>query len=186
MLSIHSYEEGETHEIPQSRIRMAGVSFEVIDKYKDAVYRAALTVTGNFADAEDILQDVFLQYYQSHPAFTAPAQEKAWLLRCAINKSHNLMRSQWHLKRVDVDLTLLPEEAQENGGSEVLACVLRLPERYRTVIYLHYYENYTIAEIARILGCTDAAAAKRLSRGRVKLRAALERIGIHGTGGSRV
>ncbi len=169
MLSTQE-ESGGIRDISQRHIRMSGVSFEVVDKYKDAVYRAALTVTGNFADAEDIMQEVFLQYFQAHPAFASPAHEKAWLLRCAINAGRNLRRSMWRHPRVDVDVTEIAAEPENPRGSEVLAAVLRLPERYRTVIYLHYYENYTPSEIARMTNSTEPAIYKQLSRARAKLR----------------
>lgn len=168
MLSLQ--EDGGTRDISQRRIRMTGVSFEAVDKYKDAVYRAALTVTGNFADAEDIMQEVFLQYFQSHPAFASPAHEKAWLLRCAINAGRNLRRSLLRHPRVDIEVSEIAEETEDERGSEVLAAVLSLPERYRTVIYLHYYENYTPSEIARLTGGTETAIYKQLSRARAKLR----------------
>lgn len=169
MLSISNDNRTEIHALPAQPIQMTRNSFEVMDKYKDAVYRAALTVTGNFADAEDIMQDVFLQYYQSHPAFTSPSHEKAWLIRCAINAGHNLRRSAWFSRRIDADIEEFAKEAGEEA-SDVLAAVLSLPERYSTVVYLHYYEGYQIKEIAKLTDSTEAAVGKRLSRARAKLR----------------
>ena len=88
--------------------------FEAMQLYQDDVYRAALMATGNFADAEDILQDVFLKYYQSHPVFASPSHEKAWLLRCAINAGHDLRRSIWVSRRADAELDSFAESAGES------------------------------------------------------------------------
>lgn len=169
MLTMNRYDVPD--EPVHREIRMVGTSFEVVDKYKDAVYRAALTVTGNCEDAEDIMQEVFLTYFQQHPQFESHAHEKAWLLRCTINAGRNLLRSAWHRKRSDIDISQLPAaENADEQDSQVLAAVLSLPERYRTAIYLHYYENYSIREIAQITGRTEAAVGQHLSRGRAKLR----------------
>ena len=93
--------------------------FEAMQLYQDDVYRAALMAAGNFADAEDILQDVFLKYYQSHPVFASPSHEKAWLLRCAINAGHDLRRSIWVSCRADAELDSFAESAGEEH-SDVL------------------------------------------------------------------
>ena len=169
MLSISKEDTVKFHTLPAQPIRMTHNTFDVMDHYKDAVYRTALTVTGNFADAEDIMQDVFLQYYQSHPDFESPAHEKAWLLRCTINAGRNLRRSAWFSRRIDADIDQFSKEAGEDA-SDVLAAVLSLPEQYRTAIYLHYYEGYPIKEIARLTNSSEAAVGKRLSRARDKLR----------------
>ena len=170
MLSINQEAGGVRHDISPHSIRMSGTSFEAVDKYKDAVYRTALTVTGSPEDAEDIMQEVFLQYFRTHPDFDSPAHERAWLLRCTINAGRNLLRSSWYRKRTDFDLSQLPAAEEDDGGSEILAAVLSLPERYRTAIYLFYYEDYSVKEIAQLTGRSDAAVGQHLSRGRQKLR----------------
>ena len=143
--------------------------FDAMQRYQDDVYRAALMAAGNFADAEDILQDVFLQYYQSHPDFASPSHEKAWLLRCAVNAGHDLRRSAWFSRRTDADLENYARQAGEEN-SEVLGAVLRLPEVYRTAVYLYYYEGYPVRQIARMTNSTESAVEKRLSRARAKLK----------------
>ncbi len=173
MLLANQSDSGTNAGTDRSHIRMTGMSFEAVDRYKDAVYRTALTVTGNFADAEDIMQDVFLAYFQSHPRFESASHEKAWLLRCTINASKNLLRSAWNRRRSDMDITEISGAEQNEEGSEVLAAVMKLPERYRTAIYLHYYENYSVREISKITGRSEAAVGQHLSRGRAKLRKVL-------------
>lgn len=169
MLTMQEKNEGKTVNIGTSQnISVSGVTFAVIDKYKDLVYRTALAAVGNFADAEDIMQEVFFKYFKTHPEFETDTHEKAWFLRVTVNESRNLLRSSWRRRRVDTDLSQIPQP--ENGeGSAVLEAVLSLPEKYRIAIYLHYYENYQIREIARITSQSEAAVAQQLSRGRKKL-----------------
>ena len=179
MLTMHEQEEGKTVDIgKQQNIMMTGVTFAVIDKYKDMVYRAALTAVGNFADAEDIMQEVFFKYFKTHPEFESESHEKAWFLRVTMNESKNLLRSSWKRRRVDADLSAIMDESGSPERNEVLEAVLSLPEKYRIAIYLHYYENYMISEIARITSQSEAAVAQQLSRGRKKLEKKL--------GGSRI
>ncbi len=153
----------------QQNIKVSGVTFAAIERYKDMVYRAALAVVGNFADAEDIMQEVFFKYFKTHPEFESEAHEKAWFLRVTLNESKNLVRSSWRRRRVDADLSMIPESADETAAA-VLEAVLSLPEKYRIAIYLHYYENYQIREIARITSQSESAVAQQLSRGRKKLQ----------------
>ncbi len=167
MLSVS--EPDNTFQLHQKPIRMTGVSFAAVDKYKDLVYRTALTMTGCHEDAEDILQEVFFKYFRLHPAFDAEENERAWLIRVTVNAAKNLRRSAWIRKRSDVDITDIAEEAApEDTG--VLQAVLSLPEKYRIAIYLHYYEGYSAAEIAEMTGRSAAAVGQHLSRGRAKLR----------------
>lgn len=169
MLTMQERETGRSVEIGKKKIVMTGVTFAVIDKYKDMVYRAALAAVGNFADAEDIMQDVFFKYFRTHPQFESESHEKAWFLRVTLNESKNLMRSSWKRRRIDADLSQLTENEGNEENSMVLEAVLSLPEKYRVVIYLHYYENYQIRDIARITAQSESAVAQQLSRGRKRL-----------------
>ena len=157
----------ETRQAPA--IQMTGVSFAIVDEYKDMVYRTALTVTGNFADAEDITQEVFLKYFQLKPEFETKSHEKAWLLRVTINAGKNLLRTFWRSRRGEIDLSQIPQPEKQKHP-EVLQAVLSLPEKYRIAIYLYYYEEYSIQEIAQITGRSQTVIAQHLSRGRAKLR----------------
>ncbi len=162
----------ETHEIRKSHIRMTGVSFTVVDQYQDMIYRVAVTMTGNHADAEDILQEVFFKYFRLQPAFESDSHEKAWFLRVTVNECRNLLRSFWKRRRTDTDPELLLQNtAQENPhDSEVLQAVMSLPEKYRIVVYLYYYEDYSVREIAGITLQSESAVAQQLVRARQKLR----------------
>ncbi|MBR1529617.1 MAG: RNA polymerase sigma factor [Oscillospiraceae bacterium] len=155
---------------------MTGISFRVVEQYKDMLYRTALTMTRSHADAEDIMQEVFLKYFRYAPEFASEEHRKAWLLRVTINESRNLLKSFWKSRRTDLDPADFPQKqagSQKNSG--VLQAVLQLPEKYRIAVYLYYYEEYSIKEIAGITGRSEAAVAQHLVRGRNKLRKILEK-----------
>ncbi len=143
----------------------------LISAHYYSLLRLAFAYTGNEAEAEDVVQDVFLSLVSREVSFESEAHEKAWLIRCTVNRSKNVMKSAWLRKRAPLDETLsyLPSEE-----SEVLSAILQLPENYRTTLHLHYYEKYTIEEIASILGRKPATVGTWLTRGRERLRTALE------------
>ena len=120
----------------------------VIEQYADMVYRIALTRTGTKDNAEDIFQEVFLKYSQKAPNFESYVHEKAWLIRVTINLSKNFNNSAWNKNVVNLDENLRFETPEETGVYEI---VCKLPQNYRTVIYLMYYEGYRINEIAEMM-----------------------------------
>lgn len=139
--------------------------FEKLQKYKNTVFRIAYSYCKNKSDAEDISQDVFLKFYTASPSFDNEAEEKAWLIRVTINKCKDLLKSSWHSKRCDkeeITETYTMNEAQ----SELLEIVLSLPDKYKIVIHLYYYEQYTINEIAKITGKKPSTIQTQLQRGR--------------------
>lgn len=143
----------------------------VIEQYSDMVYRIALTRTGTKENAEDIYQDVFLKYNQKNPEFESEAHEKAWLIRVTINMTKNFNNSSWNKKVVNLDENMVFETPEENGVFEV---VCRLPQNYKTVIYLMYYEGYKINEISKLMRKKEGTIKTWLHRARKILRDNLE------------
>ena len=133
--------------------------------YKDTVYRVAYSYVKNSSDAEDISQEVFLTLYSSSPEFADENSEKAWLIRIAINKSKNLVKSNWFSKRSD-DEILENHYEMESEESEIVEQVMSLPDKYRTIIHLYYFEEYSIAEISEITSVKISTIQTRLQRGR--------------------
>ncbi len=143
----------------------------VLDTYSQTIIRLCYTYVRNIFDAEDIAQDVFVALLRRGKGFESPEHEKAWLLRTAINKSKNHLRSGWITRTVGLNDTDVPEtEDSENEKSEVMEAVLSLPEKYRTVIHLFYYDGYSIKEIAAIVGKKPATVGTLLARGRALLK----------------
>lgn len=146
---------------------------EYLDTYGDMVYRAAFSYTKNKMDAEDVAQDVFMKLLETRPAFASAEHEKAWLLRVTINLCKNRLKSFWHTKTGALDDTL-PSQDALGGGDEVLQAVLSLPAPQRTAVYLFYYEGYSTAEIASLLGKKEATVRSLLHRARAALKSNLK------------
>jgi RNA polymerase sigma-70 factor (ECF subfamily) len=142
----------------------------VLDRYSSMLIKLAFTYLKNIADAEDIVQEVFVNLIKREFGFESVEHEKAWLLRVTINKCKNHLNSAWIKKKVPLDeeLSYLKEE-----DSEVLEYVLELPHKYRCVIHLYYYENYSINEIAALLKKKPATIGTWLARGRNLLKSSL-------------
>lgn len=144
-----------------------------IGQYADGVRRLCMVHLKNHADTEDIFQTVFLQYALSDLAFESPAHEKAWLLRVAVNACRDLRRSFFRSRTVSLETLGDPPQAIPEDSREVLEAVLALPEKYRDVVYLHYYEGYTAPEMGRILKKNPNTVYTLLSRAKGLLREAL-------------
>lgn len=141
-----------------------------IEQYSDMVRRLCMIHLKSYADTEDIFQTVFLKYVLSSVSFENEEHEKAWLIRVTINACKDLLKNFFHSRVTSLDKILeQPAQIQEDHR-EVLEAVLSLPEKYREVIYLHYYENYTAPEISRILGKKVNTIYTLLTRSRHMLR----------------
>ena len=113
-----------------------------IEQYSDMVRRLCLIHLKNDADTEDIFQTVFLKYALSSAAFESDEHEKAWLIRVTINACKDLLKSLFHRRTVPLDEILEQPTEMREDHKEVLEAVLSLPQKYREVVYLHYYEGY--------------------------------------------
>ena len=147
---------------------------DLMNMYKNNVYAAAFSICKNTSDAEDVVQDTFLQYYMTHKNFDNEQHIRAWLLRVAINKAKNIQSSFWHRNGMPLDDFIETLSFETPETKELFEEVMKLPEKYRVVVHLFYYEDYSIKEIAKILRTTESNIKVRLSRGRVKLKDALK------------
>ncbi|SHH49075.1 RNA polymerase sigma-70 factor, ECF subfamily [Sporobacter termitidis DSM 10068] len=143
-----------------------------IEKYADTVRRVCFVYLKNRDDVEDIFQDVFLQLYRYEKCFDSEDHEKAWLLRVAINKCKDLHKSFFKSRVCPLDeLEITFEDETEH---EIMHAVLALPQKYKDVIYLFYYEGYSVPEISKILGVKDNTIYSHLHRAKLMLREKLE------------
>ena len=143
----------------------------VIEQYSDMVYRIALTRTGTKENAEDIYQDVFFKYSQKAPDFENSNHEKAWLIKVTINLTKNFNHSSWNKRVINLDENIRFETPEE---TEVYEVVCKLPQNYRTVIYLMYYEGYKINEISKIMKVKEGTIKTWAFRARQLLKDNLE------------
>lgn len=142
---------------------------QAVKKYSPSMLKAAFSLLKTTADAEDAVQEAFVKLITRAPEFENDEHAKAWLLRVTINISKNMLTA---ARRKNLPLTEeIPYEEKDDG---VLPYVLSLDEKYRAVIHLYYYENYSIKEIAEILSLPSATVGTRLSRGRKTLEKSLK------------
>lgn len=141
-------------------------------QYKDTVYRVALNFCGHPQDAEDIVQETFLKLYLEQKPFAGEEHVRRWLIRVALNLSKNTMR--WYVHRQAVPLEDIAIPFQHPEQSDLFLSVMALPAKYRMVLYLFYYEEYSTAEISELLHISVSSTTTRLSRARKLLRHQLE------------
>lgn len=147
---------------------------QILRKYGNNIYRIALVHTQNEMDAQDIVQEVFLKYAGNSDKFRSDEHLKAWLIRVAINLCTDLKRSAWNKKTTELSDECLPSEEFSTSESELHQAVMSLPEKYKNVIHLFYYEGYSIKEISQITEQKENAVKTQLSRGRNILKDVLK------------
>lgn len=145
-------------------------TIRVIEQYADMIRRICLLHLKNHADTEDVFQEVFLKYILSSHTFESAEHEKAWFIRVTLNTCKDVLKSLFRHPTVPLDV--LSEEASHvmPENLEVLEAVLSLPQKYKTALYLHYFEGYTAKEIGRILNKKENTIYSLLSRGREMLK----------------
>ena len=144
---------------------------EIVKRNEDKLFRTAIAIMGGKADAEDIVQDVFVKLFEKQPHFESMEHETAWLIRVAVNQCKSRLRSHWWKKNVPL-LDIYP--AQTSEQQNIMETVLSLPIKYRIVIHLFYYEGYSTKEIAKITEQKESTAREQLTRARRMLKAFLE------------
>lgn len=143
----------------------------LVDRYADLLLRIGKTWLGDLDDAKDICQTVLIRLLENPRDFPDRTQERAWVVRLAVNECKNWRKTAWFRRRVPLDESLqLTVAAPEPEDGSLLALVQALPARYREVIFLRYYEGYEVKEIAALLGRSPALVSTHLKRGREKLR----------------
>lgn len=140
--------------------------------YSDMLFRICMVYLGNKEDVEEAMQESFIKLLYKSPQFTDEEHEKAWLIRVSINICKDMHRSMWHKKVVKTDSI---ENYYDNPSDiEIMEEILKLPAAYKAVIYLYYFEDYTVKYISEILKITESAVKMRLKRGRSILKIELE------------
>lgn len=153
---------------------MTDAAFEAaMERYADMVFRLAYSWLKNRADAEDVMQETLLKLY-AQPPFDTPEHERYWVVRVAANECRHLLRSPWRRRTGPL------EEAEEAAAfdtpaqSELFREVMALPPKYRAAVYLHYYEGYSVREVAAAMGAKSSTVQTWLMRARGQLRTNLK------------
>lgn len=142
--------------------------------YQKNLYAVAFNICKNPQDAEDVVQDTLVQYYTMKKDFESEQHIRAWLIRVAINKAKNVTRSFWRRNKIPMEEYIETLTFDTPESKDIFETVMKLPDKYRVVIHLYYYEDYSANEIADILKISVSNVNARLSRGRSKLKSVLQ------------
>ena len=144
---------------------------EMYQEHCQTVYRVAFTYMKNSYDAEDAVQETFARLIRSGERFRSREKEKAWLIVTVSNVCKDMLRRHYRSDRALEDYQYLAAPPHEID--ETMEAILRLPEKYKTVVYRFYYEGYTAREIARMLGEKPNTVSSRIGRARLLLKTML-------------
>lgn len=153
--------------------------FEQLAKlFMDMIFRLAFNYTKSRAEADDITQNVLIKLYRSDRSFESDAHVKHWLIRVTINECKKAFLSPWK-KNASIDAYAATLAFPSPKHGELFHAVMALPRKYRVPIYLHYYEEYSCAEISHLLNIPNATVRTQLRRGREILKSTLQEAGSY-------
>ncbi|NLN81007.1 MAG: sigma-70 family RNA polymerase sigma factor [Clostridiales bacterium] len=141
---------------------------KALQKYSDMVRRICFMYLHNREDVEDVFQEVFLKLLQTNIVFKSEEHEKAWLCRVTINKCKDLCKSFWRKNVDSIEDREIP--FVDRAERDVLQAVLSLPKKFKDVIYLFYYEDYSVKEISEMLDQKENTVYSNLHRARKLLK----------------
>lgn len=155
---------------------------QVMDEHGDYLKRLIYTYIKDIQKTEDIVQEVFIKFYKSLDRFEGRSSIKTYLYRIAVNECHNYLNS-WHYRKIEfteklkswtsqnsIERDYIQKEEQES----LAQLVNQLPVKYREVIWLYYYVELSVAEIAQVLYCSENTVKTRLARGRKLAKMSME------------
>lgn len=136
--------------------------------YSDTIFGISISMLKNRSEAEDAVQETFIRYYQSDKQFDSDAHKKAWLITVCVNYCKNIL-SFWNRHRHE-SLEDWHEYSEDMNNSEIFDALMKLPEKHRIVMILHYVQEYSVRETAGILNISESAVKMRLQKGRMLLK----------------
>ena len=148
---------------------------EFYDRQVKRVYLLAMVMMGNISDAEDVTQTVFLKAWEKKPDFRDVDHEIAWILTTTRNQCKDIHKSFYRRKRADLENAPEPQVTLETQmDSEIWEALQSLAEKYRMVLYLYYYEGYSVRELSVILRRRESTLQTQLATGRKQMKSLLE------------
>ena len=145
-----------------------------VEQYQNTVYRTALHALGSPQDADDAVQEVFLRLFRYKAPFESEEHLRRWLLRVTVNCCRDVLKSPWRRRRVSWEEVPETPVFDRPEQAALYREVMALPEKYRTVLNLFYYEELGVREIGKLLGVGESTVTTRLARARRRLK---ERLG---------
>lgn len=164
---------------------MNGDFNEIYERQYKRIFLMACSYMKNIADSEDVCQITFEKYLRHNPVFENEASEHAWFIKTAANVCKNMLELSWKKKTIYMGEDTIFDSLSNNlenvekvdAGYGLVVEIQQLPLKYREVLHLFYYEEYSVKEISEILGIKQSAVTTRLNRARKKLGDRLERRG---------
>jgi RNA polymerase sigma-70 factor, ECF subfamily len=157
----------------------------LMNDYGEAIKRLVFTYIKDRTQTKDLTQEIFLTVYLKLDSFAGRSSLKTWIYTIAINKCKDYLRS-WHFRKISYTNTFLdlvgtskdPEGDlfEQSNRTEIVDAILKLPVKYREVIILFYYKDFSIHEISVLLSIAESTVKVRLHRGREKLKLGLDRL----------
>ena len=147
---------------------------EICTKYGDRLYAAAFNITRQRQDAEDAVQEALLRLFRSDKEFESEEHVKAWLIRVTINIAKSTCTSFWHRNTVPYEDYMDDIPFEDESDKDLMEAVLSLPDKYRIIVHLYYYEGYKTREIADTLKLSENTVKTRLLQSRKLLKNKLE------------
>ncbi len=152
--------------------------YEIYSRNIDTVYQIALLHMKNKSDAEDATQTVFMKLYVQKPKFNDLGHEKSWFIITTRNHCRDLLRNWWTSRRTDSKKEEIYQIFEDEKDGYITTALMKLPDKYRELVYLYYYQEYSIKEISAIICRNESTIRTQLARAREKLRKNLESEGI--------
>ena len=153
---------------------MAVDIMQIYTEYGDRLYAAAFNICRQRQDAEDAVQEALLRLFRTEKEFASGEHIKAWLIRVTINVAKSMYTSFWHKNRVAYEEYMDEIAFADEADRDLMEVVLSLPEKYRIIVHLYYYEGYKTREIAEILQLSENTVKTRLVQSRKILKKKLE------------
>lgn len=148
----------------------------LVERYHQNLFAVAFNVCKNREDAEEVVQDAFIQYHLKRLEFQSEEHIRAWLIRVTINKAKNATRTFWRRHRTSLEETMAALNFNDQESEQLFEAVMALPQKYRIVVHLFYYEDYSVHEMAELLSLSESNVKTRLSRARAMLRDTLKEV----------
>jgi RNA polymerase sigma-70 factor (ECF subfamily) len=159
--------ENVHHDEPNIKLADYDTAY-IVNEFGDMMYKLAMAQVNNKSDAYDVVQDVLLKIYIKKPVWNTPEHVKAWLIRATINRCRDYNRK--NKQTVDISEVYDVADLKSTLDYELQEALANLPQKFKSVLYLYYYEGYKIHEIAKILKLGESGTKKRLVKAREILK----------------
>lgn len=155
----------------------AAILTRLVQTYQTPLLHLCYMILRDEALAEDAVQETYLKAYKALRNFRGESSEKTWLFRIGVNVCRDMRRGRWFRyvdRRITPDALPIPATEADDDHAALAQAIVLLPDKYKEVILLHYYQNMNVAETAQALGIAPSSVSNRLKKARARLKTLLE------------